>query len=99
MVASVSTLRKSSVDELQALWQAGGNQQGGRWPARGRPASLTTPARHPDRPAEDASMTTRLLALAALALALPALGADPYGDISGLKLARPEDKEHARSTP
>jgi hypothetical protein len=34
-----------------------------------------------------------------LAAAAAGLGADPYGDISGLKLNKPEDKEDVKSTP
>jgi hypothetical protein len=41
--------------------------------------------------------TLRLLAT--LLLAVPALAADPYGDISGLKILKPEDREPVKSTP
>ncbi len=36
---------------------------------------------------------------AALPLAAAGLAQDPYGDISGVKIARPEDKEDVKSTP
>ena len=42
---------------------------------------------------------TRLVWAAAAVFAAAALAADPYGDISDLKIAKPEDKVDVKPTP